>query len=134
MFRQNLNAVSPSTLTLSEVGGRVGGPGHTHHRRLCAPCIGRRHLELRPAGSVPAEVVAAAIRRHPTHSVWDAVAEFGISYRHALAIRAGWRGDGRRAEPIPYRSRGWSNGRRNGWSVRIAAVTESEMRLMDGNR
>lgn len=51
-------------------------------------------------------------------SVWRAVELFGISYSHACRIRAGWRPGGVTALPIPYRTRGWVDGRRNGWSTR----------------
>ena len=105
---------------------------HEHSPRLCATCIERRYLELRPAprARVNATLVAARIRRDTLRgrpgsmpgSAWGAAVEFGISYGHALAIRRGWRGAGRRADPLPYRSRGWSNGRRNGWSDRALRV------------
>jgi hypothetical protein len=94
---------------------------HEHDPRLCAPCTSRRYREIRraPRATVDAELVARTIA---ARGVWAAVVEHGIGYRHALAIRAGWRGDGRRAEPIPYRSRGWVDGRRNGWSSRLEVV------------
>ena len=97
---------------------------HEHSPRLCATCTSRRFLELRPAprARVSAELVPRLILRDPYRSVWPAVVTFGISYRHALAIRSGWRGDRRHAEPIPYRSRGWVAGRRPGWSTRAFRV------------
>lgn len=101
---------------------------HDHNPRLCATCVARAHAELRPAprATVSAELVADTIRRHGG-DVWHAVNEHGIGYRHALAIRAGWRGDGRWAEPIPYVSRGITNGRRNGWSG-----SGHELRVLEG--
>jgi hypothetical protein len=48
--------------------------------------------------------------------VWPAINRFNISYPHALRIRNGWRGAGRVAAPLPYHSRAWTSGRRNGWS------------------
>jgi hypothetical protein len=101
---------------------------HTHTPRLCAWCMTERYLELRPArrSRVSAELVAARIRR--AHgNVWPAVVAYGISYRHALAIRAGFRGEGRLAEPIPYSAGGWTNGRRNGWAA-------DRLRLLPGGR
>jgi hypothetical protein len=91
---------------------------HEHSPRLCATCTERRYLEIRPAprARVSAELVAARIRADGG-AVWGAVRDFGIGYRHALDIRAGWRGAGRTAEPIPYSAGGWTNGRRHGWSV-----------------
>ena len=78
----------------------------------------RRHEEIRTArrGHVSAELVAERIRAD-AGNVWPACRIFGVSYRHALEIRAGWRGDGRRAEPIPYSAGAWTNGRKNGWSA-----------------
>jgi hypothetical protein len=109
--------VAPRDLVLSEV------VDHDHDARLCAPCACRRYREIRraPRATVNADLVAATIRE-AGGDVWPAVVEHGISYRHALAIRAEWRGADRRAEPIPYRSRGWVDGRRNGWSSRLELV------------
>ena len=88
----------------------------------------RRYLEVRraPRARVTAELVAARIRQDHG-DVWGAVETFGIDYRTAVQIRAGWRGAGRRAEPIPYSARGWINGRRPGWSV-------DRLRLIPGTR
>jgi hypothetical protein len=100
-------------------------PDHDHNPRLCATCIGRQHAALKaaPRSRVSAEAVAATIRRHGG-DVSAAVVEHGISHHHAYAIRAGWRGAGRREPPIPYRSRGWVNGRRPGWSWHIEVVDD----------
>ena len=105
-------------------------PPHVHNPRLCATCMPVRFAELKtaPHAKIPAAAVAAKIRRTPDHSVWPAVAEFGISYRHALAIRAGWRGGGRQASPIPYASRGWYSGHRPGW------LAMRELRVIKGGR
>jgi len=91
---------------------------HDHSPRLCATCMTRRHEEIRPArrSHVSAELVARQIRAD-AGNVWPACRIFGVSYRHALEIRAGWRGDGRRAEPIPYTAGAWTNGRKHGWSA-----------------
>jgi hypothetical protein len=64
-------------------------------------CVERRYLELRraPRARIAAELVADRIRA-ARGAVWPAVLELGIGYRHALAIRAGWRGAGRYVEPI----------------------------------
>ena len=99
---------------------------HEHSPRLCVTCTTERYLELRPAprAKVSAELVARLIARDPTRSVWPAVLRFGISYSHAAAIRAGFRGAGREAPGIAYRSRGWYAGRRNGWSTRSLRVLE----------
>ena len=102
---------------------------HEHSPRLCAVCTERRYLEIRPAprARVSAELVAARIRADGG-SVWGAVNAFGISYRHALEIRAGWRGAGRLGEPVAYAAGGWINGRRNGWSVdRLRALPDLEL-------
>jgi hypothetical protein len=73
-------------------------------------------------------VVAARIAATPHASVWPAVVAFHISYRHALAIRAGWRGAGRWAPPIPYRGRSMDNGQRHGW------LAARELRVIEGGR
>jgi hypothetical protein len=67
-----------------------------------------------------ADFIAARIRLDHGN-VWPSVSTFGISYSHACRIRAGWRENGRRAELVPYSTRGWRDGRRNGWSGREAA-------------
>ena len=156
MRRHNRIVASPSTLTLSEVvdGGRdnvgpsgdtgspsrqaaaldspvpAGVPLHVHNPRLCATCMPVRFTAIKaaPHARVPAAAVAAKIARTPGHDVWPAVLEFGISYRHALAIRAGFRGAGRRAAAIPYASRGYINGQRPGW------MALRELRVIKGGR
>lgn len=103
---------------------------HDHSPRLCAVCSERRYLEIRraPRARVTAELVAGAIRA-AGGDVWPAVLAFGIEYRTALQIRAGFRGAGRRAEPIAYTARGWVNGRRPGWSAdRLRLVHSVEHR------
>jgi hypothetical protein len=52
-----------------------------------------RYVQLNPRrrGRYPAELIARLIADDGGH-VWRAVVTFGISYRHALRIRAGWRG------------------------------------------
>jgi len=77
---------------------------------------------------VPAEAVAAKIRQDPYGGVWGAVAEFGISYRHACAIRAGWRGAGRIEPPIPYRGRHMDSGQLHGW------MSMRELRVIKGGK
>jgi hypothetical protein len=95
---------------------------------LCATCIARRYLEIRPAprARISPTLIAARIRADGG-DVWPAVLALGVSYRHALEIRAGWRGARRLAEPIPYRARGWISGRRPGWS-------ERSLRIIAGGR
>ena len=68
-----------------------------------------------------AEWIAGLIRRDHGN-VWPAMREMGISYGYACQIRRGWRPSGVQAEPIPYRSRGWANGRRVGWSSALEVV------------
>lgn len=94
-------------------------PPHDHSPRLCAVCISARHAQLRaaPRARVNATAVAETIRSSGG-DVWPAVQRFGISYEHALQIRRGWRGAGRWADPIRYRSRGWSETGQNGHSSR----------------
>lgn len=91
---------------------------HIHNPRLCSVCLPARFEAIRaaPRARFPAALVAARIAREQGN-VWPAAIDFGISYRHATAIRAGWRGGGRRDDPIPYQSRGWINGQRPGWSA-----------------
>lgn len=122
--RKSLRTRSPRPTVAARLS--VVSTDHDHSPRLCAHCTQERYLEIRPAprARVSAELVAARIRR--AHgNVWPAVVAFGISYRHALTIRAGWRGDRRRVEPLHYRSRGWQSGRRPGWSHRLEALRES---------
>jgi hypothetical protein len=79
--------------------------------------MGERHAELvaAPRARVSAALVAEAIDK--AHgNVWPAINRFHISYPHAVRIRNGWRGAGRVAPPLPYHSRAWTSGRRNGWS------------------
>lgn len=156
MRRHNRIVASPSTLTLSEVvdgeaqnvrpSGSTGSlarqtaalrsdvpagvPPHVCNPRLCAVCLPVRFAAIKaaPHARVPAAAVAAKIARTPGHTVWPAVLEFGISYRHALAIRAGFRGAGRRAAAIPYASRGYVNGQRPGWQAL------RELRVIKGGR
>lgn len=134
----NASVTRPTMLTLSEVATRDGTSGdafvlpHIHDARLCAPCMAARFRTLNPGArrpAVAAEAVAAEIRRHDGN-VWPAVIAFGISYRHACRIRAGWRPGGRRAFAIPYVSRGWISGARAGG----APWTESELRAAWGDR
>ena len=80
----------------------------------------RRFRELNPAPPgrtrYPAELIAQEIRDHDGN-VWPAIHHFGISYQHALRIRNGWRGGGRRAAPMYWE---WSRnvGRRTPpWAV-----------------
>ena len=103
---------------------------HDHSPRLCPTCMQARALELRraPRARVTAELVARRIAADDG-DVWGAVVEYGISYSRALEIRAGERGAGRRAPRIPSRSRGWTNGKRNGWST-LDPVPELE--VLDG--
>jgi hypothetical protein len=54
--------------------------------------------------------------------VWPAVIRHGIGYRQALRVREGWRGADRRAAPIPYHARGWTDGRRNGSSLHLEVI------------
>lgn len=107
---------------------------HEHSPRLCAVCMEARARELRKAtrARVSAELVARAIRADGGE-VDGAAYAFGISANHANAIRAGFRGDGRRAAPIPYSSRGWTNGRRNGWST-LELETPGGLVVLDGGR
>jgi hypothetical protein len=153
MVRHNHIVASPSTLTLSEVvdgeahnlrsrGSSArsvtasdsdvpaGVPSHVCNPRLCATCMPVRFAAIRTASHarVNAAAVAAKIARTPGHDVWPAVLAFKISYRHALAIRAGWRGGGRQAAPIPYASRGYINGQRPGW------LAMRELRVIKGGR
>ena len=90
---------------------------HDHDARLCAHCMTERYLEIRraPRSRVSAELVARFILADPTRSLWPAVLRFGISYAHAAAIRAGYRG--------------WYAGRRNGWSTRSLRVLEGGARV-----
>ena len=63
-----------------------------------------RELNGAPAGGsrFPLELIAREIRDH-AGSVWASVDHFGISYEHALRVRAGWRGARvARALPIPH--------------------------------
>lgn len=92
---------------------------HEHSPRLCITCTQARALELAraPRSRVNAELVAERIRQD-RGELDGAAHAFGISENHAAAIRRGWRGAGRRAPAIPYSSRGYTNGRRNGWSSR----------------
>ena len=93
-------------------------PEHDHSPRLCATCVAAKHEILRaaPRARISAELVARRIR-DDGGSVWGAMDAFEIAYSTAIAIRAGYRGAGRRAGPIPYRSRGWQSGRQNGHST-----------------
>jgi hypothetical protein len=81
--------------------------------------MGERHAELKaaPRARVPAALVAEAIAE-AGGDVWPAINRYHVSYphAHALRIRSGWRGAGRLAAPLPYHSRAWTSGRRNGWS------------------
>jgi hypothetical protein len=101
---------------------------HEHSPRLCAVCMEARTIELRraPRARVNAELVARRIRADGG-DVDGAAHEFGLEYSHANAIRRGFRGAGRTAEPIPYSSRGWTSGRRNGWST-----LDRELEVIDG--
>ena len=147
----NPTASGPTGLTLSAVGpgadrphNRAGDPStpgdrpdivggrgatfvrpHVHDARLCAPCMAARFATLNPRprrrGRHSADLIAQTIRLHGG-SVWPAVVEYGVSYRHACRIRAGWRPGGRRAIPVPYVSRGWIDGERGG------SWTEAELR------
>lgn len=94
-------------------------PPHAHDARLCAVCMTLKLEAVRraPGARVNAEAVAGTIRR-ARGDVWRAVIEYGISYSHALRIRAGWRGAGRQAPAIRYRSRGWTDGAQNGSTSR----------------
>ena len=67
--------------------------------------MGERHAELKAAPRV-----------------WPAINRFDISYPHALRIRSGWRGANRFAAPLPYHSRAWTSGRRNGWSTGLDVI------------
>ena len=52
----------------------------------------------------------------PPPRVWSAVVRFGMSYQHALRIRNGWRPK-KSGQPTP-----------------LPEITESELRVLDGNR
>ena len=103
-------------------------PEHVHSpsARLCVECVTSRHAQLQPAprARVSAELVAHVIRHTPHGSVHVAARRFGISTRHAERIRAGWRGAGRLADPIPHSSVGWTDGYHNGHDpVTVAYMT-----------
>lgn len=129
--RHNLSVTGPTPLTLSAVDHDPTYPGpHLHDRRLCAPCIAARFVALNPRTRRirhSPELIAQEIRLHGGN-VWPAIITFGISYRHACRIRAGWRPGGQRAVPVPYVSRGWISGQR------VGSWTESELRLAWGDR
>lgn len=102
---------------------------HAHNGRLCAACMSARHAELRraPRARRSAEPIAATIRRD-RGQVWGAVREYGITYEHALRIRRGWRGAGRTAPAIRYRSRGWTEAGPNGGGRRWRELQLAELR------
>lgn len=106
-------------------------PMHAHDGRLCVPCITARHEQLKPAPRARVSAAAVAARIRADHGdVFGAVSAFGISYEHALRIRRGWRGAGRSAEPIPFRSRGWvgdGSGHRVGWHSRAGAQSLAQL-------
>lgn len=84
----NRSVIRRNVLTLSEESRptlRVIDGGKCS-RRLCAPCVTRRHHELKRGARarVTPAVVAETIARR---GVWAAVVEHGISYEHALRIR-----------------------------------------------
>lgn len=106
-------APEPSRLTREP---RSTDTVHACTGRVCAVCTTERFLEIR----VPTR---ARIRRSPELVAEAMRAEggdlgpaldAGYGYRQALRIRAGWRGDGRLAEPIPYTSRGYYSGLKSG--------------------
>jgi hypothetical protein len=78
-------------------------------------------MRAAPRARVSAWLVARRIRADGG-SVWGAMLEYGIGYDAACRIRAGWRGAGRRAEPIAYRSRGYSGGYKSGRSPAALAA------------
>jgi hypothetical protein len=80
----------PPVLTLSAADRPIGGGG-----RLAATAARYASLNGAPRGAIryPAELIAREIEDHGG-DVWPAVVHFGLSYRHALRIRAGWRGRG----------------------------------------
>jgi hypothetical protein len=146
--RHNPSVGRPSSLTLSAVAdgaqadadtlARVYVRPHIHDRRLCPPCVVGRFIGLNPRPRRQRhspELVAQSIRAHGG-DVLPAVVAFGVSYRHACRIRAGWRPGGRRSVPIPYESAGWSNGQRIGaWSAQdYREWAEPELRLAWGDR
>ena len=97
-------------LPLSEVGA---GARLTH--------TAARWVELngppRRPRRYPVDLVAHAIRRHDG-DVWPAVHQFGISYEHALRVRNGWRGAGRRRGRPMYWERSRNVGRRTpAWAL-----------------
>ncbi len=83
-----LSAVADDTEPVTGTLHALPVAGHDHSRRLCAPCISRRHHELtpRPHRGPSQELIARSIRRHDGN-VWPAIVHFGISYRKALRIR-----------------------------------------------
>jgi len=117
-------------VALRPAGAHVVASPHDHSPRLCAVCMAARALELRraPRARVNAELVARRIRADGG-DIWGAVVDFGISYTRALEIRRGDRGAGRQVPPLPYQSRGYTDGRRNGWSTLEA---EPELEVIAG--
>jgi len=122
--RVEQRAATPSVVSI---------PGHVHSpsARLCVECVTSRHAQLQPAprARVSAELVAHVIRHTPHGSVHVAARRFGISTRHAERIRAGWRGAGRLADPIPHRSTGWVDGYHTGHDPETRAYMTGEAQL-----
>jgi hypothetical protein len=148
MSRHNLSAASATSLTLSEET-RLAGNGWAPARR-CARCGAELSETVRQdarycstrcrvaahraerAGR-PISTIAPSLGRISGAGDVDSRADNRestargdelFSYSHAAAIRAGFRGAGREAPGIAYRSRGWYAGRRNGWSTRSLRVLE----------
>jgi hypothetical protein len=114
-------ALSPATVSSPRSTDRDVIPLHAHSGRLCAVCMTHRHERIRvaPRARASAEILAAAMRREGG-DIGPAI-DAGYSYRHALRIRAGWRGAGRSGAPVPYTSRGYANGYPTGGSPEALA-------------
>jgi len=116
---QNPRSAPPTVrLELDPVGAappRSPAVPHVHTGRLCPVCTVARHLELRVPGRRSPELIAQEMRREGGEL--GAAYRAGYGYRHALRIRAGWRGAGRApGVPVPYDSRGWASGYKVGRS------------------
>jgi hypothetical protein len=100
--------LEPDRIARSRAGARSTLPPHLHRGRLCAVCTTAAHLEVRVTGRKSPELLAGEMRR--AGGDYGPAMDAGYSYRHALRIRAGWRGAGRTGAPVPYDSRGYHNG------------------------